>query len=210
MARYIKQEMPDLHKDGSKKCYYRMQSSGNVSTDNLIHTICMHGGVGLSESVFRHALEDLAHELAISLAEGYSVTLDGIGTFNATIGLCGDKEMDTIDGDETKRNAQSLELNGINYRPDRTLIKEANMRCELERAGTRRINRSPYTKEERLQIAKDYLSNSKHPHLRITEYAEMTRLPKSSAAKELREFASDPVTGIASNGKATHIVYVLR
>ena len=33
MAKYIKQEMPDIHKDGNQKCYYRMQSSGNVSTD---------------------------------------------------------------------------------------------------------------------------------------------------------------------------------
>ena len=210
MAKYIKQEMPDLQKDGSKKCYYRMQSYGNVSTDKLIHAICMHGGVGLSESVFRHALEDLAFELACKLAEGYTVTLDGIGTFQATIGVCDGKEKDSVDGEGTERNAQSLELNGVSYRADRMLIKEAGRRCELERAGTIRVNRSPYSKDGRLQMLKEYLASREHPYIRIADYAELTHLPKSSATKELRAFAADPASGIASNGKATHIVYVLR
>lgn len=210
MAKYIKQEMPDLNRDGSKKSYYRMQSYGNVSTDELIHTICLHGGVGLSESVFRHALEDLADELACKIAEGYSVTLDGIGTFQAAIGVCKDKEAITADGEDRKLNAQSLELNGVRYRADRGLIASANMRCSLERVGTGHVNRSPYTKEERLQMAKDYLTSGGHPYMRIAEYAEMTRLPKSSASAELRAFASDPDTGIASNGKVPHVVYVLR
>lgn len=208
MAKYIKQEMPDIRKDGSKKCYYRMQNNGNVSTDKLIRTICMHGGVGLSESVFRHALEDLADELACKIAEGYTVTLDGIGTFQAAIGVCEGKEMDGIDGDEPKHNAQSLELKGVNYKADRSLVKEAHRRCRLVRAGTNHVNRSPHTKEERLQMAKDYLSI--HPYMRIADYAEMTQLPQSSASLELRTFASDPASGIASNGKATHIVYVKR
>lgn len=208
MAKYIKQEMPDIRKDGSKKCYYRMQSNGNVTTDELIHTICMHGGVGLSESVFRHALEDLADELARKIADGYTVTLDGIGTFQATIGVCEGKEMDAIDGNEPKHNAQSLELKGVNYKADRTLVKEAHSRCKLERAGVSRINRSPHTKEERLQMAKDYLST--HPYIKIANYAELTQLPKSSAAKELRDFAADPASGINSSGRRTHRVYVLR
>lgn len=208
MAKYIKQEMPDIRKDGSKKCYYRMQSNGNVSTDELIHTICMHGGVGLGESVFRHALDDLADELARRIAEGYTVTLDGIGTFQAAIGVREGKEMDGIDGDESRHNAQSLELKGVNYKADRSLVKEAHRRCRLVRAGTSHVNRSPHTKKERLQMAKDYLST--HPYMRIADYAEMTQLPKSSASLELRTFASDPASGIASNGKATHIVYVMR
>lgn len=209
MVKYIKQEMPDLRKDGSKKCYYRMQSYGNVTTDELIHTICLHGGVGLSESVFRHALEDLADELACKIAEGYSVTLDGIGTFRAAIGVREDKDMDTLDGEETKRNAQSLELKRINYKADGLLVKRARGRCRLERAGTRRVNPSPYTKDERLQMAKGFLSDGLHPYMKTDDYARMTHLPKSTASKELRDFVSDPKSGITSSGKATHIVYVL-
>lgn len=208
MAKYIKQEMPDIRKDGSKKCYYRLQSSGNVSTDELIHTICYHGGVGLSESVFRHALQELSRELARKMADGYSVTLDGVGTFRATIGLCADKEPDTLDGYEVKRNAQSLELKGVSYRTDKSLVKNARARCRLERGGTGRVNRSPHTRAERLQLAKDFLSAGGHPYMRLSDYVGLTLLSRSSASIELRAFASDPASGIRSSGRGSHVVYV--
>ena len=209
MAKYIKQEMPDIHKDGNQKCYYRMQSSGNVSTDELIHSICYHGGVGMSEDAFRHALGELSNELARKQADGYSVTLDGVGTFRATIGVKEEKEMDTLDGDEVKRNAQSLELKGVNYRADSELVKKGRSHCRLERAGTGRVNRSPYTKAERLQLAKDFLSTDAKPYMKLSDYAELTQLSRSSASIELRAFAADPGSGLKACGRGSHIVYVL-
>ena len=175
MAKYIKQEMPDIHKNGSKKCYYRMQSNGNVSTDELIHTICYHGGVGLSEDALRQALGELTAELARTIADGYSVPLDG---------------------DEVKRNAQSLELKGVTYRTDNELVKRARSQCRLERGGTGRVNPSPYTRDERLQLAKDFLSAGATPYMKIADYMQLTRLPKSTASRELRAFAANPASGI--------------
>ena len=210
MAKYIKQEMPDIRKDGSRKCYYRMQSNGNVTTDELIHTICYHGGVGLSESVFRSALQELSAELARKMADGYSVTLDGVGTFRATIGVKEEKDMDTLDGDEVKRNAQSLEVKGVTYRADGELVKKARSRCRLERGGIGRVNPSPYTRAERLQLAKDFLSADANPYMKVADYARLTGLTPSSAAKELRVLSADPESGIAVKGRSTHIVYVLR
>ena len=209
MAKYIKQEMPDLNGDGNKKCYYRMQSCGNVSTDELIHTICYHGGVGLSPSVFRHALDELAGELARKIAEGYSVTLDGVGTFRATIGLCDGKEPDTLDGDEVKRNAQSLELKGVSYRAGQSLVKNARGHCHLERGGTMRVNRSPYTRAERLQLAKDFLSDRNHPYMRVEDYRRLALLPQSTASLELRAFASNPDNGVVARGRGSHLIYTL-
>lgn len=208
MAKYIKQEMPDLNKDGNQLCYYRMQSSGNVSTDELIHTICLHGGVGLSESVFRSALQELSAELARKMADGYSVTLEGVGTFRATIGVRDEKEMDTLDGDEVKRNAQSLEVKGVSFRADNELVKRARSQCRLERGGTARVNRSPYTKAERLQLAKDFLSAGAKPHITLSDYVQLTHLSRSSASLELRAFAADPASGITAIGRTTHRVYI--
>ena len=188
MAKYIKQEMPDLNKDGNKLCYYRMQSSGNVSTDELIHTICYHGGVGMSEDALRHALGELAAELARKMADGYSVTLDG---------------------DEVKRNAQSLEVKGVSYRADNELVKRTRSHCRLERGGTARVNRSPYTKAERLQRAKIFLSDGAHPCMKLSDYVELTHLSRTSASLELRAFAADPQSGIAAIGRTTHRVYIL-
>lgn len=59
--------------------------------------------------------------------------------------------MDTIDGDESKRNACSLCLDGVNFLADKKLVRNARSHCKLERAGIVRVRRSPYTQEERLQ-----------------------------------------------------------
>ena len=69
------------------------------------------------------------------MAEGQSVTLDGIGTFTPRLGVVKDKEIDSLDGDEPKRNARSIEVNGINYRANKELIRETNLRCDLRRGG---------------------------------------------------------------------------
>ncbi len=206
MARYIKQEMPDLRGTGETKCYYRLEKQRNLSTKEFLKRVGAHGM--LSESVLEHALTNITDQLAKDLADGYTVTLEGIGTFHATLGVKEDKEMDTLDGDETKRNAQSIEVKNVHYVSDKGMVKEVRHRCELSRAGVRRVNSSPYTKEQRLQMALDYLSDASHPFMRATDYAQLTSLPRSSATKELREFAKDLSSGIKSEGRGTAKIYV--
>lgn len=208
MAKYIKQEMPDLRKTGKTGCYYRMQSSGNINTEKLADIICRHGGVGLSEGVVIHVLQEVADEIAIQLAEGYTVTLDGIGTFKTALGVADDKEMDTIDGTETKRNGQSLKVTGINCRVDKELVKNVDARCSLTRAGVRRVNSSPYSREERLKLLHEWLSDAVHPFIHVKEYAQLTGQPYSSACKELRDFCDDKACAITSTGRGAHKVYV--
>ncbi len=209
MAKYIKQEIPDLHKDGNNKSYYRLKREGNISTRKLVKNICKHAGVGLSEGILYHALQEIASELVYQLADGYTVTLDGIGTFRATIGLKQNKEMDEIDGDSPKHNATSLELKGVKFTVDKELVKRARIACKLERGGISRVNRSPYTKEERLKMAQDYLSKPDTPCMSVSDYSELTKLPKSSAAKELNAFLHTPNTHLMRIGHKTHIVYAL-
>lgn len=118
--------------------------------------------------------------------------------------------MDTIDGDETKRNAKSIEVQNVRYVSDKDLVKDVNMRCKLSRAGVRRVNNSPYTKEQRLKMAQDYLADSVHPFMRVADYAELTGLPRSTATKELRAFYEDHSCGIDYLGRGTAKVYVRR
>ena len=155
MARYIKQEMPDLQGTGETKCYYRLEKRQNLSTKEFLKRAGTHSI--LDEGVLKHALSKIAEQLVEELADGNTVTLDGIGTFQATLGVKKDKEMDTIDGDETKRNATSIEVKNVRYVSDKDLVSDVNLRCKLSRAGVRRVNNSPYTKEQRLKLAQDYL-----------------------------------------------------
>ena len=140
------------------------------------------------------------------LGDGYSVTLDDWGTFKATLGLEEGKEKDTIDGSESKRNARSLYLNGINFQADKKLVRNARQRCKLERAGIVRVKRSPYTKEERLQKALGYLEENKV--LKVSQYMELTGLAHTTAANELRAFSRDSASGIISVGRGPAVVYV--
>ena len=205
MAKYIKQEMTDLSGKGEEKVYYRLQSERNIDFNALAEYVGRHNGMmskGLVINVMNHVVDAMA-EL---LGEGHSVTIDGLGTFRASLGLAEEKEMDTFDGDETKRNARSLRLTGINYRADKVLIREANRHCKLERAGESRLHHSPYTKEERLKLALQYLEE--HGAMRVAEYMELTGLSRTKATLELKEFRQDLSSGITFIGRGSAKVYV--
>ena len=205
MAKYIKQEVPDMKKTGEQKVFYRMKVERNINFQEFIQKLSSrHTGISRGEAL--RVLVSASETLAELLGEGYSVTLDDWGTFKATIGLEEGKEMDTLDGDETKRNARSLHLNGVKFQADKKLVRNARRRCKFERAGVVRVNRSPYTKEERLQKALEYLEENKV--LKVSQYMELTGLAHTTASNELRTISRDASSGIISVGSRPAVVYV--
>ena len=207
MAKYIKQELPDLQQTGEQKVYYRLKTNRNIDTPEFVRSLS-HAFNGMKEGDIIRVLMSTADHLGELLGEGYSVTLNGIGNFKATIGLEEDKELDTLDGNETKRNARSLQLKGVNYRADKELIKKASQHCKLEREGIARIHRSPYSKEERLTLALEYLE--KHGAMKVANYMELTGLSRTAATLELQEFRRDITSGIDFIGRGSAKVYVKR
>ena len=207
MAKYIKQEMPDLRQTGERKVYYRLKTTRNINANEFIQSLS-EAHAGMSEADITRVIIATANHLGKLLGQGYSVTLDGIGTFKATIGLEDEKEMDTLDGTEQKRNAQSLQLKGVNYRADKTLIKVARANCKLKREGTSRIHQSPYTKEERLALALKFLE--KQGAMKVADYVNITGLSQTAARMELKEFRQDPTSGISFIGRGSAKVYIKR
>ena len=205
MAKYIKQEMTDLSGKGEEKVYYRLQTERNIDFKALAEYVGRHNGM-MSKGLVINVMEHVVDAMAELLGEGHSVTIDRLGTFRASLGLAEEKEMDTFDGNETKRNARSLRLTGINYRADKVLIREANRHCKLERAGESRLHHSPYTKEERLKLALQYLEE--HGAMRVAEYMELTGLSRTKATLELKEFRQDLSSGITFIGRGSAKVYV--
>ena len=205
MAKYIKQEMVDLSGKGEEKIYYRLQTERNIDFAELAQQIEQHHGL-MNRGLIKNVMSYVVDEMAELLGKGYSVSIDGLGTFRASIGLEEDKEMDTFDGDDTKRNARSLRLTGINYRADKDLVKKANRHCKLERAGESRLHHTPYSKEERLKLAQQYLEE--HGAMRVVEYMELTGLSRTKATLELKEFRQDASTGITFLGRGSSKVYV--
>ena len=205
MAKYIKQEMPDLSGKGEEKVYYRMKTEGNISFKDFAKEVNRYHSImnrALVENVMTNAMDVLAR----LLGEGYSVSLDGLGTFKATLGLKPDKEMDTFDEDDTKRNARSLQLTNVNFKADKVLIREANKHCKLEREGESRLCRSPFSKEQRLKLAQDFLA--KNGAMKVIDYVQLTGLSRTKATLELKEFRRDASTGIDTIGRRSTLVYV--
>ena len=207
MAKYIKQELPDLRKTGEKKAYYRLKTARKIDFQQFIDYISSHNsGISRGEAfrVLMHATDTLA-EL---LAEGYSVTIDDMGTFKATVGLVEDKEMDSFEEGTPKLNARSLKIDGVSFQADKKLIVNVDKRCDLKRAGVSPICRSPFTKEERLQKALEYLKS--HGAMKVKHYVELTGLSHTVAAKELCVFEHEAASGISSIGRLAGKVYVRR
>lgn len=207
MPKYIKQEMPDLHKTGEKKIYYRLKTNRHIDFNHFVQTL-HHSNNGISEADAIRVLLSAADQLAELLGEGHSVTLNGIGTFKATIGLEEDKELDTLEGTEAKRNSRSLQLKGVNFRADKELIKKAGKDCKLQREGIAHIHRSPYSKEERLALALKFLDT--HGAMKVADYMEFTGLSRTAATLELQEFRRDLSSGIGFIGRGSAKVYVKR
>ena len=96
MAEYIKQEMCDLNGTGEKPVYYRMKIQRNMDMEDFVERIT-YPGSGLSRGSVIQVMTTVAEHLAYCMAEGQSVTLDGIGTFTPRLGVAKDKEIDSLE-----------------------------------------------------------------------------------------------------------------
>ena len=207
MAKYIKQEFKSINNEGEASAYYRMETSRRVTMAEFIKEISTPG-YGISEATAKQVLSQAATSLARLMAHGCAVTIDGIGTFKATVGVCGDKEQDAFVANEPQRNAQSIKVNGVHYRADKTLIKAVRSQCALERGKQSRIKRSPYTLEERISRAITYIE--KHGYMRTRDYAELNELSLSTATVELRKVRKEEASGIRAIGRGSSLIYVKR
>lgn len=199
------QEMPDMKKEGETLLYPRMEITGTCETDELVEA-CIKGST-FNRAEVRGALDLITGTMARFMAEGRSVRIDGIGLFTPTVKLRKGKERENIEGNSPRRNAASIEIGGINFRADRTLINETNTLCNLERgSGVKKCRRPKTTAEERLNIVKKYLEEN--PFITVSDYSKMVELNRTTAAKELKAWAADTESGIAIKGLGTHKVYI--
>ena len=189
---------------GEKKAYYRMKTEQHFDAEKFVKWMTRYGGIGRGDAM--RVLMQASETMAELLAMGISVDIEGFGSFSATVGLKKGKEMDALEGDEEKRNAVSLCVNGVNFRADKKLVREINRRCDLKRGGERRLRKSPYTPEERRQLALQYLEQEGIMH--VSDYANLTKLSKTMAGRELIALRKDPTSGITTKGRATAKVYV--
>lgn len=202
---YVMKEMPDLQGTGERIVYPQFAHIEQTTTHQLAASI--RAKSAFSEGEIEGLIQLIADELAHELAQGHSVRLDGIGTFTPALALRPGKEREEPDGEGTRRNARSIEVGGVNFRVDKTLLYRTNALCEPVRAPWKpRRSSQQYTPEERLRLALDYLET--HPYLTVTEYRKLTGLLRTAATEELKAWAAEADTGIQAMGRGAHRVYV--
>ena len=162
----------------------------------------------MEESQILGVMSLVSEKLALCMAEGFSVKLDGIGTFNAKLGVRSDMLQDAFEPGESNRNAHSIEVTGVTYRADKDLIKNTRLKCVLEKGGVSRLKKSKLTLKERIEKARNFLQ--KEAFMRVPDYMRLTGLSRTTASMELRKLALDPSSGITSRGQRSQKYYVLR
>lgn len=207
MAKYVMQEMKNLHKEGETLLYPRMVIDGCCETEELVEMITK--GSTLRKGEVMAALQLVADGMVSMMAHGRSVRLEGIGLFTPSLSLKDGKEREDTEGDSPRRNAQSIEIGNINFRAEKNLIQNTNSQCSLQRQkGDWRCNNSKLSPEERLALALKHLESN--PILTISEYERLTGLSHTTAGQELKKWASTPESGIYFKGRGSHKVYVKR
>lgn len=204
-AKYIKREVPDLNGTGHTQACYKMELT--PMTYQQFVSLCHREGM-MDESMILGVLSLVSEKLALCMAEGYSVKLEGIGTFNAKLGVRDDMLPDAFEEGESSRNAKSLLVDGVMYRADKNLIRNTDRKCTLVRGGESRLKKSPFSLEERIEKARNFLKS--HMFMRVPDYVSLTGLSRSTAAEELRKLATNPTSGIMSRGSRSQKVYILR
>ena len=203
-ARYIKKEIADLNGTGQTQAYYKMKTQA-MSHEAFVE-LCSREGA-MPKDAIEGVLTLVREKLALSMAEGFSVKINGLGTFSAKLGMREGVLSDAFEPGETKHNVKNIKVTGISYRADKGLIEDTDDKCILVKDGESRIKKPTTTLAERIEKAKRFLAEK--PLMRVMDYAWLTGLSRTTASMELRKIASDPTSGITSTGHNSQKYYIL-
>lgn len=205
MAKFRMDEMNDLNATGRRRLYPRMEITGQVDLRKLAREISI--GTTFTAGDVVGVLGTLQQKIAQYVADGKTVKVDGIGTFSASLKLRKGCQPEFADGEGSKRNAQSVVVGGVNFRPAKELLSDTNSFFHPVRSSQkRRRSSSKYTSEQRLALALKFLEGQ--PFITVADYCRLTGLLHSTAAIELRKWAGMSGSGIGISGAGSHRVYV--
>lgn len=199
------QEMNDLNGTGERQLYPRLEIIGQIGFEQLTERVA--ADTAFTTGDVKGVIAALQTAMAGYLSQGYSVKLDGIGSFAATLKMKKNVEPEAGDEDSPRHNARSIEINDVHFRCEKKFIQKISQGFSPRRSARKsRHSSKKYTPEQRLSLALEFLTTA--PYLTISDYCELTGLLRAAAGKELRRWASDPASGLTASGYGTHRVYV--
>lgn len=209
MPKYFKREMPDLRGTGERQYYYAMRSEGAVDTVELVRRMRQTYRV-MGEGELLGMVSTMIRTMAEILADGHTVSLDGMGSFSLALGL---EDYDKSTPEQHRGgepNAKRLKVRDVRFKAQRKWVNDINSRCinrlHRDEQGEHTILRPTTTREERIQLALGHIR--KHGFMRLSDYVALSGLSRTTASRELRELADDKSVPITSQGHLSHKVYV--
>lgn len=201
MAKYIMRELPKAFGRGKRLHTPRILIEGTTNLRDLAEQIAR--GTTFAAAEVEGMVGLLIDAMSDSIAAGYAVRIEGLGSFRAKLGYRKDVTPE-IEAEE-HRNAVSLRVAGIAFRPDKSFLQATGEACCLSRQK-RQVYASPHTgQSERLAAAQAFLRE--HGVLRVKEYKQLVSLSHTAASAELRTFAEEGL--LVRHGARAQLVYTL-
>jgi predicted histone-like DNA-binding protein len=172
--------------------YPQMKRKGIFSTKQIAEQIKQE--TSFTESDVIGVVSALSHLMAVRMADGYNVKIDGIGIFSASLKMAANKSKDL-----THTNASSIEIGGVNFKVSSELTHTMNKNLQLQHAkDVFNASSTQLSKEERINLAQEFLKT--HERMTVSDYSKLTGLIQGTAAHELRSIASIESNGIRPMG----------
>lgn len=204
---YFFQEMPDLNNKGERLVYPKPRHVDQFDYEMFVDEVAQASG--FNESQIRGVLDAVTRQMKYVFTHGYSVKIDGLGTFSPALGLKNPNKREEVKEEGVRYDTYNVYFKTVNFLPSKNWIKELRSSIELVKKGkTKTVSQKPDTLEDRLALAKEYLE--KNAFMRAVDYARLTKQAPSSAWRDLQAFRNDPESGITTRGKGVSLIYVLR
>ena len=133
MAEYNMQELNLPGEDGKRILYPRMKLYGQVDLETITEKIAYASSFTRGDII--GLVQAITDEIAYQMGQGYSVKIDNLGVFTPALGLRQDRERETGEEGDTKRNAVSICLKDIHFKVDKELLYRTARHCHLKRSN---------------------------------------------------------------------------
>ena len=206
MPKYKLQEMYDVRQTGERRVYPKLDAYRLLDAEEFIEKMHSYDRA-ISPSVIRAVLMNLSDTMKRMLSLGYTVKVDELGTFSLSLDFDDDKPKVMQQADD-KMAYRHVTVKNVNFKVDPSLLKDLRYETELERemSGVKVIKKQLFTLEQRIERALAVIERD--GFIRLTDYAAINNLSRTSASQELKQICADPDGSLEAKGRGSHKVWV--
>ena len=204
MTQFVLKEMNDLDGKGKGRVYPQVVINRLMTTEDLVKR--MQDNNRLGSAAIHATLLSLGENIASLLDMGFSVKIDNLGTFSLSLGFA-DKKGNKMEDEDDKMNYRRVTVKNITFKPESDLIFKINKSISLERhvSGVVKSSSDRFTPEQRRLRTLDFIE--RNGHITLQEFANLNKVSRSKASRELNKWENTEGSGIIGCGNAPHKVW---